>query len=505
MFNSPAICAALDVSAPASTENIIRYMRGQPLQFDPGSQYAYSNFGYAVLGRIIERVTNMSYEQYVRENVLAPMGISQPRIGQTLPQGRLPNEVTYESPSGGTWVAPSVFPDVVGSVPLPYGAWYLESFDSLGGWVWSAIDYAKFLNAIEGRRGKSFLSPASVAQMTAKPAISTWANLNFWYGFGLLASTQGKWVHEGSLDGTITYWIRTSDGFDWVVFFNYRPSDPTDLSNMENDIDPGLVNAAGEVTSWPANDQFVNYPDTPAQTTQAQPALTTREGVLNGATFDRGVVSGSWIALFGDNLSGSTRAWRAADIVNGNLPTSLDNVSVTINGQPAYVYYISPKQINAQAPAGLQPSWITASVTNNGVSTGNILTHAVSNAPGAFTYAAGGIIFAVATSHDGTVIGDPSVKPGTRFAVPGSTIVIWGSGLAASDPGITAPARLALTAATQVTIGGVNATVKFADVVSPGLFQINVTVPNVPDGDQPMIIQIDGAQSPPAVMIAVHH
>ena len=127
MFNSPTICAALDVPAPASTENIIRYMRGQPLQVDPGSQFVYSNFGYAVLGRIIERVTNMSYEQYVRENVLAPMGISQPRIGQTLPQGRLPNEVTYKSP-GGTWVAPSVFPDVVGSVPLPYGAWYLESF-----------------------------------------------------------------------------------------------------------------------------------------------------------------------------------------------------------------------------------------------------------------------------------------------------------------------------------------------------------------------------------------
>lgn len=63
MFNSPKITQALSVPAPASTENIIRYMRGQPLQFAPGTQYAYSNFGYAVLGRIIERVTGMSYEQ----------------------------------------------------------------------------------------------------------------------------------------------------------------------------------------------------------------------------------------------------------------------------------------------------------------------------------------------------------------------------------------------------------------------------------------------------------
>ena len=128
--------------------------------------------------------------------------------------------------------------------------------------------------------------------MTAKPAISTWANAYFWYGFGLLATTQGYWANSGSVDGTITYWIHTSDGFVWVVFFNYRPGDPTDQDNMLTDIDPGLFNAAGEVTSWPTNDQFVNYPDTLPQITQSQPALTTREGVLNGATFDRGVVSG---------------------------------------------------------------------------------------------------------------------------------------------------------------------------------------------------------------------
>ena len=180
-------------------------------------------------------------------------------------------------------------------------------------------------------------------------------------------------------------------------------------------------------------------------------------------------------------------------------------MSVTINGQPAYVYYISPKQINAQAPAGLQPSWMTASVTYNGVSTGNVLTHAVSNAPGAFTYAAGGTTFAVATAPDGTVIGDPSVASGTRFAAPGSTIIVWASGLAASNPGVAVPAELTLTSATQVTIGGANAAVSFAGVISPGLFQINVTVPDVSDGDQPMIIQINGAQSPSDVMIAVHH
>jgi N-acyl-D-amino-acid deacylase len=72
MFISPRVVSALGVQAPASTENIIRYMLGQPLDFTPGTKSVYSNFGYAVLGRIIERVTGTNYEQWVRANVLAP-------------------------------------------------------------------------------------------------------------------------------------------------------------------------------------------------------------------------------------------------------------------------------------------------------------------------------------------------------------------------------------------------------------------------------------------------
>ena len=501
MFNSAKICQALGVAAPASTENIIRYMRGQPLQFAPGTQYAYSNFGYAVLGRIIERVTGMSYEQYVRQNVLAPMGISEMRIGQSLPQGQLSNEVKYKSPGN----ASSVFPDVAGPVPWPYGGWYMESMDSHGGWVASAIDYAKFLNALDGRRGPRFISAASVTQLTTLPAtVSTWKGSSYWYGFGFLVNTAGNWWHSGSLDGTATYHIRTHDGFVWVVFLNYRGNTAADQNNLFNDIDAGLWNAAGQVASWPASDQFASYPDAPAQSTRTAPALTTREGVVNGATFDRGIVSGSWITLFGANLSGTTRMWAGADIVNGNLPLSLDNVSVKINGQPAAVYFVSPKQINVQAPAGLAPGWVTASVTYNGASTSNILTHAVSNAPGAFTYSAGGSTYVVATAPDATLIGDPAVVPGTRLAAPGSAVVIYGSGLAASPAGTATPPALDLMSSTQVTIGGATAALAFAGLISPGLFQINATVPNVSDGNQPVVIQVNGAKSASGAMIAVH-
>lgn len=502
MFNSPKITAALQVPAPASTENTIRYMRGQPLQFDPGARYAYSNFGYAVLGRIIERVTGMSYEQYVRANVLAPMGIADMRIGQTLSQGALPREVKYYSAGN----AASVFPDTPKTVPWPYGGWYMESMDSHGGWVASAIDYAKFVSAIDGRRGQRFLSPASVAAITARPAtVADWNATSYWYGFGILvrpAGSDANWWHAGSLDGTSTYQVRTYDGNQWVVFLNYRPASDSAQNNLFSDIDSGLWNAAGNVSAWPDGDQFSSYPDSSAAA--SAPALTTREGVVNGATFDRGIVSGSWVSLFGVNLSATKRAWTAADIVNGQLPHSLDGVSVKLNGQPAYVYYISPAQINVQAPEGLSPGWITAEVLNNGVSSGVVLTHAALNAPGAFTYSAGGMTFAVATNQTPTVLGDASITPGTVAAAPGDTITIYASGLASSPAGVvlTAPEQMS---GVGVTIGGQPADVSWAGVISPGLFQINAIIPAVADGDQPVVLTVGVANSPAGVVIPVKH
>jgi uncharacterized protein (TIGR03437 family) len=501
MFYSPQIVKALGCPAPASTENIIRYMMGQPLQFNPGARYAYSNFGYAVLGRIIERVTGMSYEQYVRLNVLAPMGISRMRIGQTLPRGRLPDEVNYYS-AGNT---PSIFPDYPGSVPWGYGGWYMEAMDSHGGWLASAVDYAKFVNAIDGRRGTRFLSPASVAAMTARPSASDWIGASAWYGFGLMvrpAGSDANWWHSGALDGTATYQVRTSDGYSWVVFLNYRPGTAKAQDSLYNDIDAGLWNAISKVSTVPSGDRFSSYPDTGAAAAST-PALDGREGVVNGATFDRGVVSGSWITLRGANLSGTARIWRGDDIVGGKLPASLDGVSVKINGQPAYLYYISPTQINVQAPEGLTPGWVTAEVIRNGVSSGAVLTHAVQSAPGPFLYSAGNRTFVVATAADNiTVIGDPAAAPGTRTAAPGDTIVIYGTGLGPSPAGIAAPVEPPLSGVT-VTIAGQPARVTFAGLRSPGLYQINAVVPQVPNGDQLLVVGTGAAQSPALGVIPV--
>src|SRR4029077_16927811 len=96
-----------DAEPPAGAAQVIRYMRGKPLDFNPGERYAYSNFGYCVLGRLIEKASGQSYEKYVQEHVLAPRGITRMRIGRTLLEGRADGEVKYyesaksEPPGGG--------------------------------------------------------------------------------------------------------------------------------------------------------------------------------------------------------------------------------------------------------------------------------------------------------------------------------------------------------------------------------------------------------------------
>src|SRR4029078_7729492 len=89
------IAAPPGTPAPASAEAIVRFMMGKPLDFTPGSRFAYSNFGYDVLGRIIESVSGKSYEEFVKENILAPAGVTRMQLGRTLYANRLPDEVRY--------------------------------------------------------------------------------------------------------------------------------------------------------------------------------------------------------------------------------------------------------------------------------------------------------------------------------------------------------------------------------------------------------------------------
>lgn len=259
MFDSTQIAQSLGVAAPASPDDVIRYMLGQPLQFDPGTQYSYSNFGYCILGRIIEKVTGQSYSDFVQSQILGPSGTSCLKLAKSRLQDRLQGEVLYyDFPGAG--LATSVFPGVTQPVPWPYGGFYIEAMDSHGGWLASAVDLLRFVNAIEGRGGMpNLLKPATVQQMLSRPNIPVWNGSAYWYAAGWLVRPSGgdaNWWHDGSLPGTTSWMVRAYNGLTWVAIFNSRPSD---FNTFEADLDNALWQAVGGVTSFPTGDLFAQF------------------------------------------------------------------------------------------------------------------------------------------------------------------------------------------------------------------------------------------------------
>ena len=217
MFRSTEIAAATGTPAPAGVHAIIRYMMGQPLSFEPGTRFAYSNFGYAVLGRIIESLTGTSYEEFVKERVLAPAGVTRMRLGRSLYADRAPDEARYYH--FGT--VNSVFPGT-GVVPVPYGGFNLEAMDAHGGWVASVIDLLRFEK-----------------QWVVPPA-------------------QGSWYQEGGLPGTTSIMVRTATGLAWVAVFNAREMRPD--SRFQAEFGDVLRQAVNGVTAWPTHDLFESFP-----------------------------------------------------------------------------------------------------------------------------------------------------------------------------------------------------------------------------------------------------
>jgi hypothetical protein len=115
------------------------------------------------------------------------------------------------------------------------------------------------------------------------------------------------------------------------------------------------------------------------------PVITS---VVNGASFQPGIEAGSWVTIKGANLANTFpgRNWRDDEVVNGNLPTSLDGVSVTIDGKPAFVYYISPTQINVQAPSDGATGAVSVVVTNNGSASAPATAQLQAAAPASFCF-----------------------------------------------------------------------------------------------------------------------
>jgi len=224
----------------------------------------------------------------------------------------------------------------------------------------------------------------------------------------------------------------------------------------------------------------------------SQPGLA----IVNGASLQPGLASAGWITIFGTNLAPVTDDWTNS-IVNGQLPTSLDGVTVTVGGQPAYLAYISPTQINAVAP---EITTGTVLVTVDAPKrTMRAMATAQSLQPAFFQWGN----YAVATHLD---------YSSAPHAAPGEAIILWGTGFGPTVPpapmGTEAPSGVSYDTASPVNVTlGNTPVIVYGASLAPGfaaLYQVAIQIPeSLADGDYPVVATVSGVPSPSSVLLTV--
>ena len=231
--------------------------------------------------------------------------------------------------------------------------------------------------------------------------------------------------------------------------------------------------------------------------------------VANAEGESTAIAPNTWLEIKGLNLApaGDTRTWQSSDFANGQMPTQLDGVSVMVNGKAAFVYYISPTQVNVLTPPDAISGSVQVLLTYKGQNA-SYTTPAQGISPSFFVFDT--VANLAATHVDGSLIGPTTLYPGsTTPAKPGETIVLYANGFGpTSTPVVSGSTGQSGTLAPLpvVKIGGVAATVLFAGLVSPGEFQFNVIVPpNTLDGNQPVTATYNGATTQAGTQLTVQH
>jgi CubicO group peptidase (beta-lactamase class C family) len=198
-------------------------LANRPLDRPPGRRYAYSNFGYCVLGRVIEKLTGQAYAEHVRTEVLARCGVTDMTIAGNTRDQRQAGEVAY-----------------YGQGENPYDT-KVRRMDSHGGWIATPADLVQFLMHVDG-----FSRPANILRLHTIEVMTTAPSYSPDYAKGFCVNKLGNWWHNGSLPGTSTIAVRTHGGFCWAAFTNTRREN----SSMDGDLDDLNWAMARQVGEW---------------------------------------------------------------------------------------------------------------------------------------------------------------------------------------------------------------------------------------------------------------
>lgn len=237
----------------------------RPLLFPPGTEVKYSNLGYLVPRLVVQQVTGVGYERYVQEQVLRPMGIRDMVIEGN--EKYVPGEVRrYE----GDGQQPAVI-DRNSIIPVS------------GCWRASAVDLVRFLTALDGTRGKPFLSPTIMKQMLAAPPPPIPRRKNgSYFGLGWDAVTPTEegvlFQKNGGIRGISTFVEHLPNGVDWAVCFNGNGSDEDEETDHHKAPYPPIKQAIERTGRWPSGiDLFEKYPSRPRSEADSDRELPSRD------------------------------------------------------------------------------------------------------------------------------------------------------------------------------------------------------------------------------------
>jgi uncharacterized protein (TIGR03437 family) len=311
-------------------------------------------------------------------------------------------------------------------------------------------------------------------------------------------------VAVGNVGGGTLAWAASTNPY-WLVVSAASGNAPATLTVSVNPVNLAAGTYIGnlQITAAGANGSPAAVSVTLVVT--GTPPAPTIGGLQNDASFQTNFSAAAWIAIYGSNLSQSTYTWQGSDFVNGQLPTSLEGVSVSIDGKAAYVYYISPTQINVLAPDDATVGTVQVQVNVAQQNSNSLSAQKTQFAPAFFTYGDG---YVAARHTDYSLVGAATLYPGaTTPAQPGTTILLYGTGFGPTNPPLPTSQLVGtaepLTNPVQISIGGVTVAPTFAGLVGSGLYQFNVVVPTLPNGDASVQATIGGVTTQTGVSVTI--
>ncbi|WP_139924590.1 serine hydrolase [Hymenobacter sp. DG01] len=343
------VAQVMQVPNPVGDSTLVRYLLSRGLNFSPGTRFAYSNIGYLVLGKIIEKITGQRYEAWVRSNILAPAGVREAHLGRNLRTAKLENEAEYFCPAIGE----SCY-GTGKKVSYAYGGANLEAMNAHGGWLFTARDLVRLLLAVDGSPTRpDILLPATLDTMTA-PSAEAKRYAKGW----MVNPKRGLWWHTGCLNGSTSLVARTDDGYTWAILLNACPNTNRFWNEVEN-LGWDCINSTN---AWPAYDLFPPEHNASQLRLANQGSKSATLAWANGNGTHRLVVvrEGAPIDAFpvdGRTYAGGRTLGQGASLGNGNYVVAAGpDSSVQIMGlQPGRTYYARVMEYRLNAPSAMQP------------------------------------------------------------------------------------------------------------------------------------------------------